>query len=218
MAEMTKPTLGQLARELTAAMPSLSGEEARLALALYGRLARAEPVSIAELATHVELDEERVRAVVERWNGVYRDDGGRVVGFWGVSIPRMPHQFVVAGRTLHTWCAWDALFIPQLMGTRAEVESSPPSGGERVRARVSPRAIEEVSPPTTVVSMLSPTSGFDAYVIRSFCHYVHFFPTPQDAEPWMAEHPNAFLLSVHEAFELGQLTNRARFGLALDDA
>ncbi len=215
-AETTKPTLAQLARELTAAMPPLLGEEGRLALALYRRLARAEPVSIAELAADVELDEGMVEAVGESWNGVYHDDRGRIVGFWGLSIPLMPHRIMVEGRTLHTWCAWDALFIPQLIDARVEVESIPPSGGEPVRVRVSPRAIEEVSPPHTVVSMLSPASGFDDDVIRSFCHYVHFFPTAENAASWMADRPNTFLLSVDEAFELGQLTNRARFGSALD--
>ena len=38
----------------------------------------------------------------------------------------MSHRFEVAGRTLYTWCAWDSLFLPQILGQEAEVESTCP--------------------------------------------------------------------------------------------
>lgn len=69
--------------------------------------------------------------------------------------------------------------------------------------------------PSTVVSFLRPEGKFDAHVIESFCHYVHFFASPEAAETWTAEHPGTFTLSLTEAFEIAQLTNRAKFAAAL---
>jgi hypothetical protein len=66
-----------------------------------------------------------------------------------------------------------------------------------------------------VISFLVPETQFDANVIHSFCHFVHFFVSPTAAASWTAEHPGAFPLSIDEAYRLGKLTNRATFGAAL---
>lgn len=60
-----------------------------------------------------------------------------------------------------------------------------------------------------VVSILEPRGPFDADLIASFCHYVHFFVDPQAGEKWTSEHPGTFLLSLGETFELARLTNDA---------
>jgi hypothetical protein len=39
------------------------------------------------------------------------------------------------------------------------------------------------------VSFLTPDQGFDADVIQSFCHFVHFFASREAGETWTAEHP-----------------------------
>src|SRR2546422_6561781 len=53
---------------------------------------------------------------------VYPDDEGRVLGFGGLAAAPMHHRLEVDGRTLWTWCAWDSLFIPEILGKRARVD------------------------------------------------------------------------------------------------
>ena len=193
-------------------MVTLDGREQELALGLYRRLAEGEPVSAAALAADLGRQEAEVAGALEGWPGLFRAEDGRVISFWGLAIPEMPHSFRVNGRRLFTWCAWDALFIPELIGQTADVESRPPAGGEKVRLVVEPNAVREVEPETAVVSMLAPAEAFDYRVMTSFCHYVHFFPSPAEGEEWVAEHEGTFLLSVPEAHELGRLVNRKQFG------
>ncbi|MGH7575101.1 MAG: organomercurial lyase [Longimicrobiales bacterium] len=45
----------------------------------------------------------------------------------------MHHRFEIDARTLGTWCAWDSLFIPELLGEAARVQSTDPETGEVVR-------------------------------------------------------------------------------------
>ena len=78
-----------------------------------------------------------------------------------------------------------------------------------------PREIVETSHPTAVVSFLLPDRDFDADVIQSFCHVVHFFSAREAGVAWTAEHPGTFLLSLEEAFELGRLVNALNFPSAL---
>jgi hypothetical protein len=80
---------------------------------------------------------------------------------------------------------------------------------------VTPAGVADLTPPTTVVSFLTPERRFDQNVIDSFCHFVHFFQTSQAGEEWMGRHPGTFLLSVQEAFTLGRITNTRNFGDAL---
>jgi alkylmercury lyase len=215
MARTTKPEVSQLAEVIAGAMPRLPADDQHLALTLYRRLAEGEPVTPSALAAEVGRDAPEVEATVEDWPGVYRAGDRRIVAFGGLAIPKMPHRFRIGGRQLHTWCAWDALFIPELIGRTAEVESQSPVSGDPVWLTVAPDRVVHVEPRSTVVSMLAPTQSFDDGVVRSFCHFVHFFPSATDADPWLAEHERTFPLSVDEAFELGRMTNRLIYGDAL---
>ncbi|MGH2984164.1 MAG: organomercurial lyase [Solirubrobacterales bacterium] len=215
MPPATKPPITELTDSLAEAMPLLEPDQQRLALALYRQLAGGKPVSAGQLASQLSCDRSQVAETLEGWPGVFRADDGAIASFWGLAIPEMPHRFRVEGRLLHTWCAWDALFIPELIGRTAEVESRPPNGGEPVHLVVDPDGVREVEPESAVVSMLSTTEALGYRVILGFCNFVHFFPSADAGAAWVAEHPGTFLLSVAEAHELGRLVNRRRFGESL---
>ena len=113
--------------------PSLEPESARVASHLYRLLAQGEPVAPRALADAAGLAEEQVREILAPWPGVYREED-RIIGFWGLTPrPFSKHLFKVDGRQLYTWCAWDTLFIPQILGRTAEVESPCPVTGETIR-------------------------------------------------------------------------------------
>jgi alkylmercury lyase len=116
---------------------------------------------------------------------------------------------------LSAWCAWDTLFLPELLGETARVTSRCPRTGREISLTVTPDGPADLAPPETVISFLVPETRFDANVIQSFCHFVHFFVSPAAVASWTAEHPGTFPLSVDDAYRLGKLTNRATFGAAL---
>ncbi len=209
--------LEELAGTLNGAMQELEPMEEEVALVLYRLLAEAEPVSLVPLAKRVDLSEQRVEEIVGRWPGVFRDGDGRVVGFWGLALPEMPHRLEVDGRRLHAWCAWDTLFLPELIGKPARVSSQCPVTGEPISLTVGPDGVEELSPTSTVVSMLAPTVAFDENVIANFCHFVHFFSSAEAGAQWTSRHEGTFLLSLYDAYTLGRLANHGRFNTALAD-
>jgi alkylmercury lyase len=215
MLDTSPAKIDQLANVLAEAMVPVGPDEQVLALGVYDRLTTGEPVSSSALAEELGRDEAEVAETLERWPGAFLDDDGRVISFWGLSIREKPHRFRVEGHQLYTWCAWDALFIPELIGRVAEVESRPPTGGETVRLVVDPKEIRHLAPEAAVVSILSPTAAFDQRVVMSFCHYVHFFPSLEDGERWTSKHDGTFLLSVADAHLIGRLVNGRRFGAAL---
>ena len=207
-----------LTSELLSRLPTMTGEEQRLGLEMYRQLARGEPVSRAELARALEAPTGTVEELLGRPNLkslTYTDEGGQIIGFGGLAVRGMPHRFKVDGRTLYTWCAWDSLFIPVILGVAAEVESPVPGSSAPVRLSVAPDGVNRLEPRTAVMSFLLPSAQtFQADALKamaSFCHYIFFFPNQDAAAAWTKSHPDTTVISVSDAFELGRRTVAARW-------
>lgn len=206
----------RLSKAVSDRMVELGFEDARIVLCLYRLLARGEPVLPTTVAEALSSDLALVEKRLAEWPGVFTQDGA-IIGFWGLALPKMSHRFEVEGKILHTWCAYDALFLPELIGKKASVRSKDPVTGEPITLTVHPDRVKDVSPETTVMSFLDPaTARFDENVILNFCNYVHFFTSLESAEKWTSEHPGTFPLSLNDAFQLARRANRAKFGEALD--
>ena len=196
--------------------PSLDEKDQKVALALYRSLSQGHPVSAAALARAVRLPEDDVVKRLSGWPGVYYDKSRHVIGFWGLTIMPMPHRLLSDGIALYAWCAWDTLFLPELIGGTLDVESTCRGTGQAVRLTATPTGVHQADSAEVVLSFLIPDSDrMNADVIASFCHYVHFFRSPQAALPWLAEHRDSFLLSLADAYALGRRINSARYDESL---
>ena len=204
MTLMTKvPTLDEYWQQLEPHLPPFSPEERRVALALCQEVAKGRPVDEAQLGRALGISATESRVILERpsikcW--VYRDELGRVLGFGGLAAAPMHHRFEVDGRMLSTWCAWDSLFIPEILG----------------RLVVTPERIESVEPAGAVVSFIMPDAqafgSSNANVITKFCHFIFFFASRSSGERWVAKHPDTFLCSLDDAFVLAKRHNARNFG------
>src|SRR6266581_1325382 len=215
MATPSKLNLEELGASIVRCFPRLNLLEQRLSLDLYRLLAEGQPVPRTALAERLETSLEAVSRVLDSWPGVFSDAEQRIVGYWGLSIPgaySSPHTLRMNGRTLSAWCAWDTLFLPQLVDQTAEIESASPSQTGIVRLTITPQQVERVEPVGAQMSVLVPdTQEVQKNVVTSFCHFVHFFPSRQVAERWTAQHSGTFLLSIHEAHVLARLKNEAQY-------
>ncbi|OLB59597.1 MAG: hypothetical protein AUI13_03255 [Gemmatimonadetes bacterium 13_2_20CM_2_69_23] len=118
-------TLSALASELLARLPTMTDEERRLGLEVYRQLARGEPVLRLSLAEALDVPTHDVDELLGHPNLkclTYSDNDGRIIGFGGLAVRKMPHRFRIDGRTLYTWCAWDSRFLPGILDHEAEVD------------------------------------------------------------------------------------------------
>jgi len=214
-----KVDLDDVAARIVGVFPALDVFEQRLSLELYRLLAAGQPVARAVLAERLEVPLEIVNRTLDSWPGVFSDSEHRVVGYWGLSIfaaYASPHRLTVDGRRLSAWCAWDTLFLPQLLGKKAGVESNTPTPGITVSLSVTPEGVERLDPEEAQMSFLLPdAAAVQKDIVTTFCHFVHFFPSRQTGESWAAEHSGTFLLSIDEAYAVARRKNWAQYGEVL---
>lgn len=201
--------------------PALSSNEQRVAIVLLRELSKGEPVAIAQVARALGAPIDTAETLVKDSAlspFVHAGKADQIQGFWGLSVARTHHQIAVKGRILWTWCAYDTLFMPELLGETAAIESRDPETNQMIGLTVSPTSIETADPTGIVVSMVPPqawdvTSA--ARVMASACHFIFFFASRASAERWQAKHPEMVLLSLDEAFALGKRQNAHLLGSEL---
>lgn len=193
-----------------------SGAATLIARALHWLALHGTPIEAARLASLASDLPDASQAIDTARRMAETDDSGRVVGLVGLSLRDHPHRFVVDGRTFHTWCAWDTLFLAPLLDRPADVHSRDPETGAPIRLRVTPGGVEEAG--EVVVSIVAPGAPEDApwdaaRAQAVFCQYVHFFASRDSGARWCAARDMpAALLSLPEAFRLAAL----RFGALIE--
>jgi hypothetical protein len=197
-------TVQELSAAIAAALIDVDEQGRRVAVALYELLALGDPVGPAALAARAGVPEAAVLATLGGWPGVFRDDEGRVVGFWGLAIPAMAHRFQAAGgKPIYAWCALDPFLIVPVIRRPARVASQDPVTGEPITMTVTPEGVEDLSPASAVVSFVAPDKPFDHDVIQTFCELVLSFSSRESAQRWAQGREGIDLLPVAEAFEVG---------------
>lgn len=102
------------------AQPYVDESSLRVAFSTYRRLAEGTPAPVEDVAERAGESVGLAEQLLASWPGVVRDDRGRIVGFWGLTIGKLvpTHAIELEGRRLFAWCAWDTLFLPGILGPR----------------------------------------------------------------------------------------------------
>ncbi len=210
---MSTTQLDQLAQTLTAAFhQGTNGEEqfSHLFQQLLRLLAKGQPVSPEEIAAVTGQSPAETAAYLAQLPNVELDEAGNLVGM-GLTLKPTPHHFEIEGRILYTWCALDALLFPILLEKPAVVTSPCAVTGAPIKISVTPDGVTAVKPEKAVISIVkAPTME---NIRGSFCHYVHFFTSADAAAGWLSQHPGTVLLSVAEAYHLGQMLSQEAFNI-----
>jgi alkylmercury lyase len=203
-------------------LPPFALDEQRVAIALYRELANGRAVDAVQLGRTLGFSLAETRTLLQRDSIKtlsYADGEGRLLGFGGLAVVPMLHRFEVDSRELSTWCAWDSLFIPEILGRSAHVTSADPESGGTVRLTVTPERIERVEPHGAVISFIWPDArvfeSSAANVMKRFCHFIFFFESRSSGGGWASKHPGTFLFSLDDAFVLAKRLNANNFGSQL---
>jgi alkylmercury lyase len=171
---------------------------------LRGLAETGQPLAPTQLARRLHMSHKHVMTHLARVADTEFDEEGQIVG-WGITLKPTQHQFWVQGHALFTWCAFDTVLFPPLLGLCAQVKSICATSGQLIQFRAKPEGIEELTPMTAVLSLILPAARCDC-VRESFCQQSLFFQSEQAASTFLNVHPEAVLLSLEEAALVAQTT------------
>jgi alkylmercury lyase len=164
-----------------------------------------EPVSLDTLTRALACERWHVAQVLEQYPEVEYDPRGNLVGA-GLTLRPTPHQLVLEERSLYTWCAPDALYMPVVLGQSAQILSACPVTGTRIEVTLTPEHLEALRPASTVV-----TIARDGRMVKRLketgcirqdcCENQFFFASGEVVAPWISEHTDFLVVPVEEAFE-----------------
>ena len=199
-------TTGLLAAN-TAALQSLSVES-------YRALAAGEPVTESALAGRTGLSETEVAALLgaHSASAVDRDDAGALVAFNGLSLAPTAHRFEIEDQVLFTWCVFDALFLPELLGKAGTLRTRCPVTEESIVIQIAIDRLAHVSPEAVVMSMVAPDREACCGDLRgAFCNRVSFFADAEAFARATAGLADVIALNAEEAMGLALRRNRLRY-------
>ena len=201
--------------------PSTDFLSQRVLLGLTRLIAQGSPVSLEELGATLGIDNAAVKKAIAAVapSRLRIDDNGGITAFAGLSQAPTHHSFVFNGRELFTWCAFDALFLPEVLGGGARVTSRCPVTEAEIRVTVTKDGPEEVAPGETVMSFVMPSADTCCADLRgAFCDHVNFLSSRKAGAVWLARVPDAAILSLADAFALGRVRNDSAFGGVLAES
>ncbi len=186
----------------------------RLSVACYRLLMRGAPVSTALLADRLKTAQQDIDSLLERFpaSAIEVDDEGNLVAFLGLSIVPANHAFCVAGRQLFTWCAFDALFLPEILRSPADLRTTCPGSGIELNVKVGPAEIFPTDPEAIVMSWVNADIDRCRDDLRgAFCNHVSLYESITAFEAAEVGRSGAIAIPLSEAFDLARQRNRERY-------
>ena len=181
-------------------------------LELLQLLAKGQAASPGQMANNLHLPEQEVIKLLSHSPDIEFDAQGNITGM-GLTLNPTPHQFQLNGHQLYTWCALDSIMYPVALGQPAQVKSTCPVTNSEVRATITPEAVSELFPATTMLSIVIPESS-QTCCRSTFCNQGNFLASAEAASVWLTNQPNGLALSVAEAFQVGAIVSCKRKSVA----
>src|SRR6266849_452829 len=205
---MHHPALETIAERLSG---QLRCEQEDLCRPIVQQVTRGKPVAPAALRASLQVSQDELEQRLAKLPPeVEFDWAGNIVGL-GVTLVPTSHRFQLGGQVLYTWCAFDTVLLPPSLHFEAQVQSTCPVTGQPITFVATPEGvIRDLSPASGVMSLIVPAQRSDC-LRATFCQQSLLFQSGQAASPFLADHPEATLLTVEEAALVGSWVAQSLF-------
>lgn len=191
-----------------------TSEMQRLSVTLYRLLGRGAPVLREQLGTACGISGDRVTQLLLEFppTTVAFDEHGAIIAFGGISLTSTHHRFVTQEVELHTWCVFDALFLPEILAKSATLVTRCPSSGAELTVELAPGEVHAARPSGCVMSIVTPDNKACCDNLRTaFCDHVNLFRDEQTFRAWSQDRHEVGCVTLQEAQFFARRPNALRY-------
>lgn len=189
-------------------------ETQRLSVALYQLLGRGAPVEHEKLGSACGISGERARQLLSEFppTTVALDEQGAILAFGGMSLVPTHHRFVCKGIELYTWCVFDGLFLPEVLGDTATLTTHCPESWSELTVELAPGKVRVARPSDCVMSIISPDIKACCDNLReAFCDHVNLFKDERTFRVWSQNRQDVGCVTLEEAQLFARRRNAMRY-------
>jgi alkylmercury lyase len=195
-------------------LPANTPEMQRMSVTLYRLLSSGTPVTRERLGVACGFSQERIGQLLKELppTALEWDEGGAVMAFGGLSLQSTHHRFVTGEVELHTWCVFDALFLPEILGKPAILVTHCPASGAELTAELAPGEVRAARPPDSVMSIVGPDRQACCDNLRkAFCDKVNLFQDTRTFMDWSRGRDDIGCVTLEEAQLFARQRNAWRY-------
>ncbi len=198
---MQHPSLETITQRLS---EQLRGAQEELCRPIIQQVTRGKPVTPAALRASLQVSQHELEHRLAKLPEIEFDRAGNIVGLGATLVPTF-YRFQMGGKLFYTWCAFDTVLFPPSLHVEAQIQSTCPVSGQPITFVATPEGtVLDLFPAGSVMSLIVPAERGEC-TRTTFCQQLLFFQSEQAAATFLADHPEALLLSVEEAAYVGRL-------------
>ncbi len=185
-----------------------------LCVGIYRALSDGSPVTVARISQIIDKNIKQTKELLSKLppSAVQYDSDGSITAFIGLSLAPTSHKFLLEESMLYTWCVFDGLFLPGILGKGANIITHCPATNEELSVQLSSEQLVSCRPDTVVMSVVTPEITVCHSNLRGeFCQHVSFFRDENSFRSWAKAKNGVDMIGIKEAYILAQQQNKARY-------
>lgn len=157
-------------KSLLKLLPKFDSVQKQISKLLYLSLAKGKPIGKDEICESLGYTKNQLNSVLKTIPCI-EFEGDEIVAYRGVTVQNSLYEFIHNGGKFFTWCAFDSLFMYDLIPGAKRIKSTCPSCSESI-------SITESTIGETMVKMsfvLPKEVDYESNLKSSFCCNVSFY-------------------------------------------
>lgn len=186
----------------------------KISVEIYRLLSKGKPISIISLANKMNMKEKNLKTLLSTFpsSAIEYNKNSDITAFIGLSITPTKHTLFVDDTKLYTWCVFDGIFLPEILGKPVNIVTHCAATNETISVHLKPNSFFLSDPRESVMSITIPNAQSCKDNIRGvFCNYVNFFSNVKSYNMWKRNNKNTEMLTLEQACVLAKQLNEKRY-------
>ena len=202
-------SLQSTVEQLEKLLPKLNKQERQISKVLYQKLALGESVAIETIANILQKPIQDIQDHLKQMRYVEYNTVNEVSAYRGVTLNETKHSVFHNNFRAYTWCAFDTLFLADLLNKPASISSTCPTCNKAIACEINNRDLVGSDDRDTVMSFIIPNKvEYFEDLQKSFCCKVHFFCNEQCGREWKNRTSEIDFFDLAESLVIAQERNR----------